>query len=180
MRRLCKFAGGRRSGRSLVSSCAMLAWPSCLGDPWMGYCVLLASRSQRYARCRRSQRYVICKRSQRVSNSLLPRRSLEWVIGEQGPSNPVVALVGRRLQVCCVRWAGSMITMRCSRFCCRHAGWAAACRCVAWDGFVVCSDTRSRFCCRRAGGRPAASPSPCCACLSFSVWQLVWQFPAWQ
>jgi len=25
--------------------------------------------------------------------------SLEWVIGEQGPSNPVVALVGRRLQV---------------------------------------------------------------------------------
>jgi len=25
--------------------------------------------------------------------------SLEWVIGEQGPSNPVVARVARRLQV---------------------------------------------------------------------------------
>lgn len=31
--------------------------------------------------------------------ALPPRRSLEWVIGEQGPSRPVVALVGRRLQV---------------------------------------------------------------------------------
>ncbi len=33
-------------------------------------------------------------------------RSLEWVIGEQGPQSPITALIGRRLQARGARWRG--------------------------------------------------------------------------